>query len=175
VLARRDIIEVLPRVKSDSFVGCGAEILVACNVQLNRSKGVIVMGESHISSDVSDENAAKQVHESIEGTLMGWIRASLSLIGFGFALGEGFHLVRTGGPKNIVDTLREYLISTVTVGLIVLGVVGLLGAVIQCGWSLKRLKQGSVTTYEKPWYLSMLVAVLLMIIGLVALVTMALP
>lgn len=135
----------------------------------------MVMGESHISTDVSNENAAKQVHEAIEMTLMGWIRASLALIGFGFALGEAFHLVRTGGPKNQVDTLREYLITTVAVGLIVLGVLGLLGAVIQCRWSLKRLKQGSLTTYEKPWYLSMLVAVLLMIIGLIALVAMALP
>jgi putative membrane protein len=133
------------------------------------------MGESHISTGVSNENPAKQVHEGIERTLMGWIRASLSLIGFGFALGEAFHLVRTGEPKNLVDTLREYLITTVAVGLIVLGVLGLLGAVIQCGWSLKRLKQGSITTYEKPWHLSVLVAVLLMIIGLVALVAMALP
>lgn len=133
------------------------------------------MGESHISTDVSDENAAKQIHEGIEWTLMGWIRASLSLIGFGFALGEAFHIVRTGGPKNLVDTLREYLITTVAVGLIILGVIGLLGAVIQCGWSLQRFKQGSLTVYEKPWYLSVLVAVLLMIIGLVALVAMALP
>ena len=135
----------------------------------------MVMGEFHISTDVSDENAAKQVHEAIEKTLMGWIRTSLSLIGFGFALGEAFHLVRTGGPRNLVDTLREYLITAVAVGLIVLGVLGLLGAVIQCRWSLKRLKQGSVTTYEKPWRLSALVAVLLMIIGLLALVAMALP
>jgi uncharacterized membrane protein len=51
----------------------------------------------------------------------------------------------------------------------------LLGAVIQCGWSLKRFKQGDVTTYEKPWRLSVLVAVLLMIIGLIALVAMTLP
>jgi uncharacterized membrane protein YidH (DUF202 family) len=99
----------------------------------------MVMGESHISTDVSNENAAKQVHEAIEMTRMGWIRASLALIGFGFALGEAFHLVRNGG------------------------------------WRLKRFKQGSLTTYEKPWYLSMLVAVLLMIIGLIALVAMALP
>jgi putative membrane protein len=135
----------------------------------------MVMGESHISTDVSDENAAKQVHEAIEKTLMGWIKTSLSLIGFGFALGEAFHLVRTGGPRNLVDTLREYLITSVAVGLIILGVLGLLGAIIQCRWSLKRLKQGSATTYEKPWRLSVLVAVLLMIIGLLALVAMALP
>ncbi|EFH84530.1 DUF202 domain-containing protein [Ktedonobacter racemifer] len=133
------------------------------------------MGASHISTDVSDENAAKQVHEAIEKTLMGWIKTSLSLIGFGFALGEAFHLVRTGGPRNFVDTLREYLITSVAVGLIILGVLGLLGAIIQCRWSLKRLKQGSATTYEKPWRLSVLVAVLLMIIGLLALVAMALP
>ncbi|WP_220196470.1 DUF202 domain-containing protein [Ktedonospora formicarum] len=130
------------------------------------------MGEFHISTDV---NAAKQVHEAIEKTLMGWIKTSLSLIGFGFALGEAFHLVRAGGPRNLVDTLREYLITTVAVGLIILGVLGLLGAVIQCRWSLKRLKQGSATTYEKPWRLSVLVAILLMIIGLLALVAMALP
>lgn len=130
------------------------------------------MGEFHISTDV---NATKQVHEAIEKTLMGWIKTSLSLIGFGFALGEAFHLVRTGGPRNLVDTLREYLITTVAVGLIILGVLGLLGAVIQCRWSLKRLKQGSATTFEKPWRLSVLVAILLMIIGLLALVAMALP
>lgn len=133
------------------------------------------MGESHISIDSPDENVRKQFHESIEMTLMGWIRTSLTLIGFGFALGEAFSIVRTGKPKNLVDTPREYLITTVAVGLIVLGVLGLLGAVIQCGWSLMRLKQGSATTYQRPWHLSVLVAVLLMIIGLVALVAMALP
>jgi putative membrane protein len=135
----------------------------------------MVMGEFHISTDVSDEDAAKRVHEGIEMTLMGWIRTSITLIGFGFALGEAFSIVRTGKPRNLVDTPREYLITAVAVGLIILGVFGLLGAVIQCGRSLKRLKQGFVTTYEKPWYLSVLVAVLLMIIGLIALVAMALP
>ncbi|WP_201372736.1 hypothetical protein [Ktedonobacter robiniae] len=133
------------------------------------------MGESHISTDPFDENARKQFHEGIEMTLMGWIKTSPTLIGFGFALGEAFSIVRTGKPKSLVDTPREYLITTVAVGLIVLGVLGLLGAVIQCGWSLMRFKQGSLTTYQRPWYLSALVAVLLMIIGLVALVAMALP
>jgi putative membrane protein len=135
----------------------------------------MVMGESHIIPDVSNENATKRVHEAIERTLMGWIRTSLELIGFGFALGEAFHLVRTGGPKNLVDTLREYLITAVAAGLIVLGVLGLLGAIIQCGWSMMRLKQGAITVYESPWRLSVLVALLLMVIGLAALVAMALP
>jgi uncharacterized membrane protein YidH (DUF202 family) len=133
------------------------------------------MVESHISTDTFDENARKQFHEGIEMTLMGWIRTSMTLIGFGFALGEAFSIVRTGKPGSLVDTPREYLINTVAVGLVVLGVFGLLGAVIQCGWSLKRFKQGYVTTYERPWHLSVLVAVLLMIIGIFALVAMTLP
>jgi putative membrane protein len=144
-------------------------------MQPHCSKEAIVMAQSHISTDTFDENTRKQFHESIEMTLMGWIRTSLTLIGFGFALGEAFSIVRTGKPGNLMDTPREYLINTVAVGLIVLGVFGLLGAVIQCGWSLKRFKQGDITTYEKPWRLSVLVAVLLMIIGLIALVAMTLP
>src|SRR5689334_2322986 len=103
----------------------------------------MIMGKSHVSIDSSDENIRKQFHESIEMTLMGWVRTSLTLIGFGFALGEAFSIVRTGKPGNLVDTPREYLITAVAVGLIVLGVLGLLGAVIQCGWSLMRFKQGA--------------------------------
>jgi len=133
------------------------------------------MGESSISRDSSDENARKQFYESIEKTLMKWIHTSLTLIGFGFALGEAFSLIRTGTPKNLVDTPREYLITAIAIGLIVLGVLGLLGAVIQCGWSLKRFKQGTLTTYQRPWHLSVLVAVLLMVIGLIALAAMTLP
>jgi uncharacterized membrane protein YidH (DUF202 family) len=125
------------------------------------------MGESHVSTDTVDENARKQFHEGIEMTLMGWIRTSITLIGFGFALGEAFSIVRTGKPGSLVDTPREYLINTVA--------FGLLGAVIQCRRSLKRFKQGYVTMYERPWHLSLLVAALLMIIGLVALVAMTLP
>src|SRR5260370_33192813 len=101
--------------------------------------------------------------------------SSFTLIGFRFALGEAFRIVRTGKPGSLVDTPREYLINTVAFGLIVLGVFGLLGAVIQCRWSLKRFKQGYVTTYERPWHLSVLVAALLMIIGLLALVALSLP
>ena len=129
------------------------------------------MEESHIGTDSSDE---QQVHEGIERTLMGWIRASLSLIGFGFALGEAFSLIRTSGSANPLDIPRLHLVTAIAFSLIALGVFGLLGAVIQCGWCLKRLKQGSITTYEKPWRLSVLVAVLLLLIGLVALVAMIL-
>lgn len=133
------------------------------------------MGESSIRRDSSDENIGTQFYESMEKTLMKWIHTSLTLIGFGFALGEAFSLVRTGKAKNLVDTPREYLITAITIGLIVLGVLGLLGVVIQCGWSLKRFKQGSLGIYQKPWHLTVLVAVLLMVIGLLALVAMTLP
>lgn len=75
-----------------------------------------------ISTDVP-RDAAKRIHEGIEGTLMGWIRASLWQIGFGFAL---FHPVSTGGSKALVGMLREYRITAFAVGLVILGVFGLL-------------------------------------------------
>jgi putative membrane protein len=134
-----------------------------------------VMGELPRSTDVSEENAKKQFHEAMEMTLMGWVRTSLTLIGFGFAIGEAFSFVRTGEAKNTLNTPRLSLVTTVAVSLIVLGVLGLLGAIIQCGWSLKRFNQGSLTTYERPWRISVLVAVVLLLIGLVALVAMTLP
>ncbi|HEY4389404.1 MAG TPA: DUF202 domain-containing protein [Ktedonobacteraceae bacterium] len=133
------------------------------------------MGESHISTDASDENVRKQVHEGIEVTLTEWARTSLTLIGFGLALGEAFNLIRAGGPANPSDTPRSHLVTVVAFSLVALGVFGLLGAVIQCGWSLKCLKQGYVTTYERPWLLTMLVAVLLVIVGLVSVLAMTLP
>lgn len=134
------------------------------------------MGEHHISTDSSDENAArKQFHEGIELTLMGWIRASLTLITFGLAIAEAFSFVRTGKPRNVANTPKEYLVGAVAIGLIVLGVAGLLGSVIHGGWSLKRFEQGRITTYDRPWYVTVLVAVLLMILGLAALAAMTLP
>ena len=132
------------------------------------------MGEYQIRTDLSDEDARKHIHESVDGTLMGWIRTSLSLIGFGVALAGAFDFVRTGGSGNPLDTPRFHLIFAVALSFIVLGVFGLLGAIIQCGWNLKRFEQGYLT-YEKPWRLSILVAVLLLITGLVGLVAMTLP
>jgi putative membrane protein len=141
----------------------------------------MVMEKSRLTTETFDteafdrENALKQMHESIELMLMGWTRTSITLIGFGLAIGEAFSLVRSSGPRNAPGTPRLYLITAVAIGLIILGVFGLLVAVIHSGWSLMRLKQGDINKYEKPWYLSVIVAVLLMCIGLVALMAMILP
>jgi putative membrane protein len=144
-------------------------------MQPNCSKEVMVMGESHLSTDSSDENARKQVYEGIEGALTEWARTSLTLIGFGLALGEAFNLIRTGGPANPSDTPRGHLVTVVAFSLVALGTFSLLGVAIQCGWCLKCFKQGYVTTYERPWLLTLLVVVLLVIVGLVSVLAMALP
>jgi putative membrane protein len=101
---------------------------------------------------------------------MAWIRTSLSLIGFGFGIGKAFDLLSAALPAKQWGPLGGSLV--VAISFIALGMLGLLGAIIQYGLMLKRLEQGAFT-YKAPRALTLVVAILLLVIGLVSLVAVA--
>lgn len=125
------------------------------------------MEEQRIGPGTSDELARERTRAAADRTLMAWIRTSLSLISFGFGIGKAFTLLDAAFPEKHLDPLRVSLV--VALSLVILGMLGLLGAIIQYGQTLKRLEQG-VFTYKAPRALTVAVAILLLIIGLFSLV-----
>ena len=130
-----------------------------------------MMDEKRSGTDTSTELAKERTRAAADRTLMAWIRTSLSLISFGFGLGKAFELVSAALPAKQLDPVHTTLL--VAVGLILLGVLSLLGAILQYGQMLKRLEQGAFT-YQAPRAVTLLVAILLLVIGLFSLVAIAL-
>jgi putative membrane protein len=126
--------------------------------------------EKRTGTDTSTELASERTRAAADRTLMAWIRTALSLIGFGFGIGRGFELFSAALPEKQLDPLHGTLVLAIC--FIVLGMLGLLGAIIQYGRMLKRLEQGDFT-YKPSRALPMVVSILLLVIGLLALVVLA--
>jgi putative membrane protein len=126
--------------------------------------------EKRSGTDTSTELAKERTRDAADRTLMAWIRTSLSLIGFGLGVGKAFELLSAALPAKQLDPLHASL--GVALGLVILGVLGLLGAILHYGQTLKRLEQGAFT-YQAPRALILGVAILLLVIGLFSLVAIA--
>ena len=127
--------------------------------------------EKRSGTDPSTELAKERTRAAADRTLMAWIRTSLSLISFGFGLGTAFELLSAKLPARQLDPVHTTLL--VALGLIILGMLALLGAILQYVQMLKRLEQGAFT-YQAPRALTLGVAILLLVIGLFSLVAIAL-
>ena len=125
------------------------------------------MGEKQTGPDTSTEFARERTSEAADRTLMAWIRTALSLISFGFGVGKIFDLLDQAYPEKHLDPLHTGLV--VAISLVVLGMLSLLGAIIQYWQRLKHLEQG-VFTYKASRALTGGVAILLLVIGLFSLV-----
>lgn len=111
----------------------------------------------------ADELALQRTVMAADRTLMAWTRTSLSLISFGFTIfkflqyakQEGGHLQKMAesGPRNL---------GAVMIGI---GVIFLLLACVQFWRELKRLNPAR---RFKAWRLSMIMALILALIGLLA-------
>lgn len=126
-----------------------------------------MMEEKRAGTDTSTELARERTREAADRTLMAWIRTSLSLISFGFGIGKAFDLLDAAFPAKHLDPLRASLM--VAISLVTLGMLGLLGAIIQYGQMLKHLEQGAFT-YQAPRALTVVVAIVLLVIGVFSLV-----
>ena len=105
-----------------------------------------------------------------ERTLMAWIRTSISMIGFGFTLGKLFQAlaekdVLVRGPGG-----RIWTAEGVGMVLISLGTFALIVAILDHHHELRLLRAGGL---ELRFSLSMAVASVLAILGVMALLSLA--
>jgi len=124
------------------------------------------MHEQLHPKSITNELAKERSREAADRTLMAWIRTSLSLIGFGFAIASFREILLEGGlirnPHKEFNGALVFGLSFVS-----LGVLGLLAATIQHWRILQHLKQDDFYyTGFRPLVLVM--AILLMLIGLFA-------
>jgi inner membrane protein YidH len=130
-----------------------------------------MIDEKRIGTDTSTELARERTRATADRTLMAWIRTSLSLIGFGFGIGKAFALLSAALPAKQWDPLRSSVVFAIS--FTALGVLSLIGAIIQYGLMLKHLEQGAFT-YKASRALTMAVAIVLVLIGLYSLVAIVL-
>ena len=113
--------------------------------------------------------SADRTHWADDRTLIAWIRTSLSLIGFGFGIGRALEYLQEIGRQPD----RLYTAKIFGGGFILLGILGLLAAIIQHLKIENRLRKSGYPRVE-PWPLGLLVATLLLLMGLYGLVVVLL-
>jgi uncharacterized membrane protein YidH (DUF202 family) len=113
--------------------------------------------------------SADRTHWADDRTLIAWIRTSLSLIGFGFGIGRALEYLQELGRKPD----RLYTAKIFGGGFILLGVLGLLAAIIQHLKIENRYRKSGYPRVE-PWPLGLLVSTLLLLMGVYGLVVVLL-
>lgn len=111
------------------------------------------------SSDMNLQLAMTRTALSLDRTLLSWIRTSLALIGFGFTLAKYIHVLVTH------DALRSLKIdSPRTIGIIMmlLGVGGIAGGIVQYLNSMSHLKRVGVVS---QWTPALVMAIMLLVAG----------
>jgi putative membrane protein len=127
-------------------------------------------GENVTKPKQRNELAKERTRESADRTLNAWIRTSISLIGFGFAIAKSYEYVETGyegWTGKILDPFHAPLFFGGA--FIVLGLLGTFAAVIQYGRILDRIRSGRFTYMERQ-RLSQIMAISVLVIGLFGLV-----
>jgi putative membrane protein len=122
-------------------------------------------------TNVSTELAKERSREAADRTLMAWIRTCLSLIGFGFGIAKLRDILIEAG----MHPRPEHFHGTLIFGLsfISLGIFGLLAAVVQHWRILQHLKfENFQYTGFRP--LVMIAAIILLLIGLFAFISILL-
>jgi uncharacterized membrane protein YidH (DUF202 family) len=104
---------------------------------------------------------------ALDRTTLAWIRTALTMASFGFGLVAFFRSLRHEMPDAETIRLHQGAIRMGT-ALIILGIVALVLAGTSHWFALKRLRRGELPVLSQ-WPLSITVAVLFAIIGLVGL------
>jgi putative membrane protein len=125
------------------------------------------MTETPMPHNLANELAKERNREAAERTLMAWIRTALSLIGFGFGIGKLAAYMEAAGLHTRFDVPHSSLIFGAS--FIVVGILGLLAAIVQHARILKRLSRPDFA-YNAMRPIAMTVAALLMLIGLFGLI-----
>jgi len=127
--------------------------------------------ENEVKVNIANELAKERNRAAYDRTLMAWIRTAISLIGFGFAIAKSYEYIQMDEMEKtgrFIDQIHAPLWFGMS--FIVLGMLCILGGVIQYGEVVKRI-QSAQFTYEEPRPLAKIVALILLIIGIFALIT----
>lgn len=104
---------------------------------------------------------------ALQSVMMGWIKAALSLITFGFTIYKLFQLdFRRGAPSNYLIGAREYGLAMVVIGLT---------ALIVATWEYhKNVRLVRSQCPDLPRSMTGIIAALVGILGVIALIVMLL-
>jgi len=128
--------------------------------------------ENEVKANLTNELAKERNRAAYDRTLMAWIRTAISLIGFGFAIAKTYEYIQMDEMEKagrFIDQIHAPLWFGMS--FIVLGMLCILGGVIQYVKVVKQLQSGQFT-YGEPRPLAKIVALILLIIGIFALITL---
>lgn len=132
------------------------------------------MSQNEKKINLTNELAKERNREAADRTLMAWIRTSLSLLGFGFAIAQGYEYIekdyieKTGGALDAWHTPFFFGAS-----FMVLGLFGALAGVIQYGQILDRIGSDKFT-HTRYWSAPKIGAIFILIIGLLGFIAILL-
>jgi len=122
--------------------------------------------------DVNVSLALERSYLALERTMMAWIRTSLSLIGFGFTIAKFFEFMRAE-KQVVVKGMLGNVWGPAAVGRILVGtgILALFFAVLQHRQALRSLHRHGLGMRRS---LSLLIALILGLFGVIALIAMVL-
>ena len=127
--------------------------------------------EDEVKVNLTNELAKERNRAAYDRTLMAWIRTAISLIGFGFAIAKSYEYIQA---ETLEETGRfiDQIHAPLWFGMsfILLGMLCILGGVIQYAKVVKQIQTGEFT-YGEPRPLAKIIALILLIIGVFALIT----
>src|SRR5262249_3179727 len=104
---------------------------------------------------------------ALDRTTLTWISTTLTMASFGFGMVAFFRTLQQRSPSAGTAHLHQGAIHF-GVALIVMGLLAMMGAGLSHWFTLRRLQRGESPVLS-PWPLSMTVAMLFSVIGLVGL------
>jgi len=115
--------------------------------------------------EISHHLSKQRSRYAAEQTLLAWIRTSLTLIGFGFGIPGIINVLST---KN---SMAANHINALGSSFIILGLLGLVVALVQYRTQVKRISRPTYI-YEESFHLAFFVAAILFVIGFFAFISL---
>ena len=127
--------------------------------------------ENEVKTNLANELAKERNRADYDRTLMAWIRTAISLIAFGFAIAKSYEYIQMDEMEKtgrFIDQIHAPLWFGMS--FVVLGMVSILGGVIQYVQVVRQIQSGRFI-YGEPRPLAKIVALILLLIGVFALIT----